>query len=51
MELVKKEPVILVVAGKSGSGKDTFCKMLKEYIETKGLKTINLQFSSYIKTS
>lgn len=50
MELIKKEPIILVVAGKSGSGKDTFCKMLKEYVKEKELKTINLQFSSYIKT-
>lgn len=50
MELVKKEPTIFIVAGKANAGKDTTCELINSYIKRKGLKSINLQFSSYIKT-
>ena len=49
MELVKKEPIIFIVSGKANSGKDTSCELINSYIKRKGLKTINLQFSYYIK--
>ena len=49
MELLKKDPIIFVVSGKSGSGKDVICKIIDEYVNHKELKSINLQFSSYIK--
>lgn len=49
MELIKKEPTIFIVAGKANAGKDTTCEFINSYIKRKGLKSINLQFSSYIK--
>ncbi len=49
MELKKREPKIFIVAGKANSGKDTTCELIDNYIKIKGLKAINLQFSSYIK--
>ena len=50
MELIKKNPIIIVVSGKANSGKDTTCEFMDNYIKTKGLKVVNLQFSTYIKT-
>lgn len=44
-----KNPKIFIVSGKARNGKDTTCNMIREYYEDKGLKTINLQYSSYIK--
>ena len=49
MELEKRDPIIMVVSGKANSGKDTTCEFMDNYVKTKGLKVINLQFSSYIK--
>ena len=49
MELTKKEPTIFIVAGKSNAGKDTTCEFINSYVKRKGLKSINLQFSSYVK--
>ena len=40
---------IFVIGGKARQGKDTFCSMIRSYYKQKGIKTINLQFSSYIK--
>lgn len=50
MELVKKEPVIFIVSGKANSGKDTSCDLINNYVRIKNKNSINLQFSSYIKT-
>ncbi len=49
MQLLKKNPVIFIVSGKANAGKDTTCELINNYAKLKGLKTINLQFSSYIK--
>ena len=49
MELIKKEPTIFIVSGKANSGKDTSCELINSYIKIKNMKSINLQFSSYIK--
>lgn len=49
MEIKKKEPIIFVVAGKANSGKDTTCELINNYVMLKNLKSVNLQFSSYIK--
>lgn len=49
MELIKKEPIIFIVSGKANSGKDTTCDLINNYIKIKNMKSINLQFSSYIK--
>ena len=37
---------IFVIGGKARQGKDTFCSMIRSYYKQKGIKTINLQFSS-----
>jgi len=44
-----KKPIIFVVSGKARAGKDTTCSFIRDYAEEKGLKSTNLQFSSYIK--
>lgn len=49
MEFIKREPVIFIISGKANSGKDTTCELINNYIKIKGKKSINLQFSSYIK--
>lgn len=49
MELKKHDTKIFIAAGKANSGKDTTCSLIDNYIKLKGLKVINLQFSSYIK--
>lgn len=49
MEFIKKEPIIFIVSGKANSGKDTTCELINNLIKIKGKKSINLQFSSYIK--
>lgn len=40
---------IFIISGKAKAGKDTTAGFIKDYANQKGLKTINLQFSSYIK--
>ena len=40
---------IFVIGGKARQGKDTFCSMIRKYYKDKNIKSINLQFSSYIK--
>ena len=49
MELKKKNPIIFIVSGKANSGKDTTCELINNFIRLRELKSINLQFSSYIK--
>lgn len=44
-----KMPKIYIVAGKARNGKDTTCLLIKEEMEKKGLKVINLSYGSYIK--
>ena len=41
---------IFVIAGKSGSGKNTTAKLIKKYYDTKGQKTIITEFSKYLKS-
>jgi cytidylate kinase len=45
----KKEAKIIMVSGKARHGKDTICDFIREYYNDRGLKTLNLQYSSYIK--
>ena len=40
---------IFIISGKAKAGKDTTAGFIKDYANHNGLKTINLQFSSYIK--
>lgn len=47
MEFKNKNPKIIVVSGRAGSGKDTACNMIKKYY--KDLKVINLSYASYLK--
>lgn len=49
MEVINKNPKIIMLAGKAKHGKDTTAAMIKEYYEKKGLKVINLQISQVIK--
>ena len=49
MELINKNPKIIILSGKARVGKDTTATYIKNYAETKGLKIVNLQFSYYIK--
>lgn len=49
MEFKERQPKIFVVSGKANSGKDTTCEFINNYIKLKELKSVNLQFSSYIK--
>ncbi len=44
-----KNPKIYIISGKARAGKDTTASMIKDVYETKGLKVLNLQYSSYIK--
>lgn len=45
----KKKPKIFIMCGKARVGKDTSAEIIKEIYEEKGLKVINLQYSSYMK--
>ena len=49
MTIEKKNPIIFIVSGKANSGKDTSCELINNYVKLKGHKSVNLQFSSYIK--
>ena len=49
MNFEKKEPVIFIVSGKANAGKDNTCELINNNVKLKSLKSINLQFSSYIK--
>lgn len=49
MEIEMKKPKIFIVAGKANAGKDTTCEFIHNYAKLKNLKSINLQFSYYIK--
>lgn len=49
MELINKNPKIIMLAGKARAGKDTTANFIKEYGIKNNLKVINLQFSFYIK--
>ena len=40
---------IFIIGGKARQGKDTVCGMIRKYYSEKDIKSINLQFSSYIK--
>ena len=40
---------IFLIAGKSGSGKSTVAKIIKDYYEEKKQKTIITQYSKYLK--
>ncbi len=41
--------LIFIISGKAKAGKDTTANYIKMYANSKNFKTINLQFSSYIK--
>ncbi len=49
MEARLRKPIIFIVSGRANSGKDTTCELINNNIKLKGLNSINLQFSSYIK--
>ena len=40
---------IFIIGGKARQGKDTVCGMIRKYYSENNIKSINLQFSSYIK--
>lgn len=40
---------VFIISGKAKAGKDTAAGFIKDYASMQNLKTINLQFSSYIK--
>lgn len=44
-----KKPKIYIVCGKARHGKDTVSEIIRNYYTEKGLKVLNLQYSSYIK--
>ena len=47
METITKK--IIIIGGKARAGKDTTANYLKEIYESKGMKVLNIQYSSYIK--
>ncbi len=44
-----RNPKIFLISGKAQAGKDTTAILIKNELEKKNLKVINLQYSSYIK--
>ena len=44
-----RKPKIYIVCGKARHGKDTVSEIIRNYYTEKGLKVLNLQYSSYIK--
>lgn len=40
---------IFIICGKARAGKDTFCSLIRKYYKEQGIRSVNLQFSSYIK--
>ena len=44
-----KNPKIFIISGKARAGKDTTAGYIKNIYESKNLKVLNLQYSSYIK--
>ena len=49
MEIRKRKPIIFIVSGKANTGKDTTCDFIRANMLLKNIKSIKLQFSSYIK--
>ncbi len=49
MNIKQKKPKIFIVSGKANSGKDTTCELINNLVRLRGLTSVNLQFSSYIK--
>ena len=49
MEIKETKPYTFIICGKARNGKDTIGGFIKEYYENHNKKTINLQYSSYIK--
>ncbi len=49
MEWNKKEPLIILIAGKARSGKGTIAKVLKEHWEEEGKKVILSPYTKYLK--
>lgn len=49
MEIRETKPYTFIICGKARNGKDTIGGFIKEYYENHNKKTINLQYSSYIK--
>lgn len=49
MNLIMKKPLIYVLCGKSGNGKTTSSKIIENFYNAKGKKTISLAYASYLK--
>ncbi|MDD3341200.1 MAG: hypothetical protein PHN72_03250 [Bacilli bacterium] len=49
MHFENKNPYIFLICGNAKSGKDIVASFIKEYFEEKNKKTINLQYTTYIK--
>lgn len=47
--MIEEASVIIPIAGKAGSGKDTAAKMLKGKLENDGLRVVIISFADYIK--
>lgn len=49
MELINKEPTIILISGKARHGKTTTGNFLREYYESKNLKVTNTLLALYLK--
>lgn len=49
MKFENRNPKIYVIAGSARQGKDTVAKMIRNYYEKQGKKTIDMDFAHYIK--
>lgn len=49
MEMYNHNPMIYLICGKARQGKDTISTIIRKIYEEKGLKTLNLQFTFYLK--
>lgn len=49
MEIKKRDVKIMILSGKARAGKDTTALYMKDYYDSKGLKSIILQYSTSIK--
>lgn len=46
---MNKKPIVIGVSGVAGSGKDTFCSMLKEYLKSSGKECVAFSFAEALK--
>ncbi len=49
MNFEKRDVKVIVLSGKARAGKDTTAGFMKDYYVSKGIKSLNISFASYIK--